>query len=99
MIAIISMTLAVMEYRAFYWIAALSIYLFSSIAGFSVGQIAVGFTFIPLTLAIGYTCKWIKTDTHAILFFFAGCVIGWLMVVFVGNWLFYPFTFLFRSSS
>ncbi|MGM0901176.1 MAG: hypothetical protein ACQEXB_08760 [Bacillota bacterium] len=94
-IAIVSVFFAIKGKYQFYFVSALGIYLFSFIAGFSIGQLTVGFTFIPLTLAIGYTFGWIKTKKHSMTFVNLGVFIGILMVVFVDDaWLFLPFWFL-----
>jgi len=78
------------KYR-FYWLSAIGIYIFSLIAGFSIGQMTVGLTFIPLTLAIGYSFGWIKSKTHSNIFLCLGILIGVLMVLYVDDaWLFYP---------
>ncbi|MBX4148692.1 hypothetical protein [Paenibacillus lautus] len=89
-VAVLSLLLAIIGKRQFYWISALGIYVFSFIAGFSIGQVTVGLTFIPLTLAIGYSFGWIKNKVHSIISLCLGTLIGVLMVVYVGNMLFYP---------
>src|SRR5690625_7733168 len=63
-IAIISFVFAIMYHYHFYWLSALSIYIFSFLGGFSIGQITVGLTFIPLILAIGHSFQWIKSQTQ-----------------------------------
>jgi hypothetical protein len=76
-----------------YWIAAIGIYIFSLIAGFSIGQITVGFTFVFLALAIGYTFNMIKNKIHFKTFLGVGLLVGLLVVVFVDDvWLFFPIT-------
>ncbi|QUW20444.1 hypothetical protein JSQ81_11280 [Sporosarcina sp. Marseille-Q4063] len=78
-----------------YWISATGIYVFSFITGFSIGQLTVAFTLIPLILAIGYSFGWIKSKVHAVILLCLGVVTSGLVVVFdVGNWLFLPFAFL-----
>jgi len=78
----------------FYWISAISIYIFSFLAGFSIGQLTIGLTFIPLTLAIGHTFGWIKTRIHTVMFVSLGILVGVVMVLFVDDaWLFFPLWF------
>src|SRR5690625_6555113 len=88
-IAIISFVFAIMYHYHFYWLSALSIYFFSFLGGFSIGQITVGLTFIPLILAIGHSFQWIKSQTQGLILMAAGCLIGLLSVVFIGNYIFY----------
>ncbi|MGP4040130.1 hypothetical protein ACTWP4_09580 [Gracilibacillus sp. D59] len=91
-VALVSLILAVSGKRHFYWLSAVGIYIFSFIAGFSIGQLTVGLTFIPLLLAIAYTFSWIKTKVHILLFVSLGVTIGFIMVFFVDDkWVFLPF--------
>jgi uncharacterized membrane protein len=76
-----------------YWLATISIYIFSFIAGFSIGQITVGITFVLLPLAIGSSFKWIKNRLNFSICLGVGLLVGILMVVYVDDyWLFFPFT-------
>ncbi len=94
-IAIVATILAIKGKYQLYWISAVGIYTFSFLAGFSIGQITVGLTFIPLTLAIGYSFGWIKNKISNIIFISIGILIGFLMVLYVDDaWLFFPFWFL-----
>jgi hypothetical protein len=94
-IAIVTAFFAIRGNYRFYWVSALGIYLFSFIAGFSIGQLTVGLTFIPLALAIGHTFRWIRTKVHSIIFVSLGIIFGVLMVLFVDDaWLFFPLWFL-----
>jgi hypothetical protein len=93
-VAIVSIFFAIRGKYQFYWISAIGIYIFSFIAGFSIGQITVGLTFIPLTLAIGYSFGWIRNKIHSSIFLCLGILIGFLMVLYVDDaWLFFPFCF------
>ena len=95
-VAVVSIIFAIKGRYQFYWIAAIGIYIFSFLAGFSIGQLTVGLTFIPLILAIGYTFGWIKSKVQSLMFLCLGILIGFLMVLFVDDaWLFFPFWFLF----
>jgi hypothetical protein len=89
-LSIVSLVFAIRGKHQLYWISAIGIYIFSFLAGFSIGQLTVGLTFIPITLAIGYSLGWIKSKGHSIFSLFLGTLIGALMVVYVGNALFYP---------
>jgi hypothetical protein len=96
-ISIVSTFLAIRGKYQFYWISAIGIYFFSFIAGFSIGQMTIGLTFLPLTLAIGYSFGWIKNKIHSIIFLCLGILIGFLMVLYVDDaWLFYPLLPLFN---
>ena len=91
-IAIVSAIAAIKGKYRFYWISAIAIYIFSFLAGFSIGQITVGLTFIPLLLAIGHSLGWIKNKKHSGIFVGIGINIGFLMVTYVDDaWLFFPF--------
>lgn len=93
-IFIVSTLAAIMGKYQLYWVSAIGIYIFSFLAGFSIGQITVGLTFIPLTLAIGHSLGWIKNKIHSGVFLCIGILIGYLMVFYVDDAnLFFPFTF------
>jgi hypothetical protein len=78
-----------------YWVATISIYIFSFIAGFSIGQITVGLTFVLLALAIGSSFKLIKNRYKMTICVGVGILVGTLMVIFVDDyWLFLPFSIL-----
>jgi hypothetical protein len=90
-LAFIPIVIAVKGRPKYYWYSALGFYIFSFLAGFSIGQITVGLTFIPLSLAIGYSIGWIKKKLHIIFFLLLGVLIGITMVLFVEDrWLFFP---------
>lgn len=94
-VAVVSIAFAIKGRYQLYWIAAVGIYIFSFLAGFSIGQLTVGLTFIPLILAIGYSFGWIKSRVHSLGFLCVGIIVGFLMVLFVDDaWLFFPFWFL-----
>ncbi|UOQ87293.1 hypothetical protein [Gracilibacillus salinarum] len=91
-IAIVSVLFAIKGRYFFYWISAIAIYVFSYIAGFSIGQLTVGLTFIPLTLAVGHSFGWIKNNIHSFMFLCLGMIVGGLLVLYIDNyWLFFPF--------
>jgi hypothetical protein len=91
---ILSIIFAIKGKHQLYWSAALCIYLFSLLAGFSIGQLTVGLTFVCMSLAIGYTLKLINNRFHQAAFLLLGIVIGLFMVVFVDDSvIFFPFTF------
>lgn len=94
-VAVLSFIIAFLGKRQFYWMSAFAIYVFSFIAGFSIGQRTVGLTFIPLTLAIGYSSGWLKTNRDYLLTVGAGLLIGVLVVMFVDDsYTFFPFTLI-----
>ncbi|HLR71053.1 MAG TPA: hypothetical protein VK085_06440 [Pseudogracilibacillus sp.] len=88
--SIVSFIIALKGRTIFYWVSALSIYLFSFLSGFSIGQITVGLTFIPITLGVAVSLGWIRQNFHHALFTGLGVAIGVIMVAFWGNKLFYP---------
>ncbi|CAG9621275.1 hypothetical protein [Sutcliffiella rhizosphaerae] len=61
-ILIVSLVLALNGKHTFYWIAAVAVYIFSALSGFSIGQLTVGFTFVFLALAIGYSLRLLKNN-------------------------------------
>ncbi|MGN8647281.1 hypothetical protein [Gracilibacillus sp. HCP3S3_G5_2] len=94
-IAFVSVMLAIKGMRHYYWLAAFGCYLFSFLAGFSIGRLTVGLTFIPLALAIGYTFNWIQNNVHCFLFVCSGITIGLSIVLYVEmKWVFLPFWIL-----
>lgn len=96
LVAILSTVAAMLGKYQYYWVAAISTYIFSFIAGFSIGQMTVGLTFVFLGLAFGTSFKWIKNTLHYIIFIGVGAWIGLLAILFVDDyWLFFPFTLFF----
>jgi hypothetical protein len=94
-VAVVSLLLAIKGKQRLYWISAIGIYVFSFIAGFSIGQLTVGLTFIPLTLAIGFSVGWIKGKTEYLLSVLVGILLGVIFVMFVDDYYtFYPFWIL-----
>jgi hypothetical protein len=92
-LSIVSTLLAIKGKHQLYWIATIGIYIFSMIAGFSIGQITVGFTFVFLALAIGHTFNMIKNKLHFTTFLGVGFLVGFTMVAFIDDsWLFFPLT-------
>ena len=90
-IALLATIFAIKGYHRLYWVAAVCIYIFSFLAGFSIGQLTVGFTFILLALAIGYTFDWIKNMIQVLTFTGIGAGIGVVIVLYSGEWKFLPF--------
>ncbi|WP_256865253.1 hypothetical protein [Paenibacillus sp. 32352] len=94
-VTVLSLLIAISGKRQFYWISALGIYLFSFLAGFSIGQLTVGLTFIPLILAIGCSSGWIKTKVDYVLAVGVGFLSGVIVVIFVDDYYtFFPFWIL-----
>lgn len=91
-IAVVSFIIANSGKHRYYWISAIAIYIFSFISGFSIGQLTVGLTFIPLVLAIGLTFGWIKRKSEYVISAGLGAVIGVIVVLFIDDyWTFFPF--------
>ncbi|ALX48883.1 hypothetical protein [Lentibacillus amyloliquefaciens] len=91
LMTLISVILAAMGRYWLYWIAALSIYIFSFLAGFSIGQLTVGLTFVFITLAAAHSFNLIHNSLHYMVFLLLGVIIGALLIVLVRSWLFWPF--------
>ncbi|WP_449537583.1 hypothetical protein [Ferdinandcohnia sp. Marseille-Q9671] len=93
----VTIALAIRGKHNYYWGAALSSYIFSFLAGFSIGQLTVGLPFICLILAIGYSFKWIRTKVQALLSLGIGILIAYVLVIYVDDaYLFYPFWFFVK---
>jgi hypothetical protein len=93
----VTLILAIKGKHNYYWGAALSSYIFSFLAGFSVGQLTVGLPFICIVLAVGYSLKWIRTKVQALLFLGIGILIAYVLVMYVDDaYLFYPFWFFLQ---
>jgi hypothetical protein len=90
-VSVISIILAIKGIHQLYWISALGIYIFSFLAGFTIGQFTVALTFILLSLAVGYSLGRIKGKADYFLFSGTGIITGLLMVVYVGSGVFLPF--------
>jgi hypothetical protein len=97
LVSVISVIFAIKGTYQLYWISAVGIYIFSFLAGFSVGQFTVALTFIYLSLAVGYSLGRIKGKADYSLFAGVGTVTGFLMVGYVGRWVFLPFWKLFPA--
>jgi hypothetical protein len=99
LISVISFIFAVKGPHQLYWVSAVGIYVFSFIAGFSIGQFTVGLTFLCLSLAVGYSFRRIKGKADYSLFAAVGIIVGVVIVSFVDDyWTFLPFwSFLPKS--
>jgi len=74
-----------------YWLATLSIYVFSMLSGFSIGKITVGFAFVLLLLAIGSSINALTNRIQFLYWLSAGLIIGLLMIFYVDDmYLFFP---------
>ncbi|MFD2444899.1 hypothetical protein ACFSO7_13090 [Bacillus sp. CGMCC 1.16607] len=93
-IAIVSTSLAIKGNHRLYWLAAIGIYIFSCIAGFSIGQLTVSLTFVLLALAIGHSFHLVRRKWHNAICVGLGLLVGVIMILFVDDyWLFFPLTF------
>jgi hypothetical protein len=94
-VSIVSTFFAIKGKHQLYWIGAIGIYIFSLIAGFTIGQITVGLTFVLLALAIGYSFNLVKNKLNLTTCVGLGFLFGVLMVFYADHyWLFYPIKFL-----
>jgi hypothetical protein len=99
LVSVMCVIFAIKGIYQLYWISAAGIYIFSFLAGFTIGQFTVGLTFIFLSLAVGYSLGRIKGKAQYSLFAGAGIIIGFIMVAFVSNyWVFLPFWKLLPKS-
>lgn len=78
----------------YYWVSAFTMYLFSFLGGFSIGQFTVGFVFFPLTLAIAHLVGCIQHRQSRILFLLIGFIIGLFVVIFARAIVLYPLVWL-----
>lgn len=90
-ITVLILYIAIKVNHKFYWLAALLIYVFSYITAYLIGMFTVGFTFVALSLAVGYSFDWIKSKPSFFSFLSLGAVAGFLNVYYVRDYLFYPF--------
>jgi hypothetical protein len=102
-VAVITMYLGIKGSSKWYWIAGLGIYLFSFIAGFSIGYYTVAFTFALWIYAAILSSGLIKRHSwySSALLGAVSIIIGiiiWYMLNYYGlhKWIFYPFTIVFR---
>lgn len=95
-ISVLSFIFALKGRYKLYWVSTFGIYFFSFLAGFSIGQLTVGLTFIPLSLALGYSFNWIKSKRSFYIVIITAALFGFIIVLFNGNLLFSPFIPLFR---
>jgi hypothetical protein len=98
LVSVMSFIFAIKVAYQLYWFSAIGIYIFSFLAGFTIGQFTVGLTFVFLGLAIGYSLGRIKGKADYFLFAGVGIITGFIMVVYVGSWVFLPFWKLLPSS-
>lgn len=94
LISIGSFFIAYSRHEHFYWLAAIGMYLFSFLAGFSIGTLTVGLTFIPLTLAFTHLFGIGNNRKEHVVSILIGTLIGLLVVLFVRQLIFYPLLWL-----
>jgi len=95
-VAILSIVFAIIVSYHFYWLAAVAIYTFSLIGGFSIGQATVALVFIPIVMGIGHALKRVNTNLEALVYLGFGCILTSLVLFFkMGNYLFYAVVWLF----
>jgi hypothetical protein len=98
LVSVISVIFAIRGTYQLYWISAAGIYIFSFLTGFSIGQFTVALTFIYLSLAVGYSLGRIRGKAGYSLFAGIGTITGFLIVAYVGSWVFLPFWELLPNS-
>ncbi|AQQ55054.1 hypothetical protein B0X71_08440 [Planococcus lenghuensis] len=78
-----------------YWIAVGSLYVFSMLSGFSLGQLTIAFVLVLLLLAIGSTVKLMKNATQFTAWLGAGILFSVVMMSYVDDrWLFFPMSLI-----
>lgn len=84
---------------SYYWVAAASMYVFSFLAGFSIGLYTLSLAFALLAVALAYSTGLAKRPWHAAAAGAAGFAV-WAACVFYLNvddyWLFFPVYWLFK---
>ncbi|WP_078380741.1 zf-HC2 domain-containing protein [Sutcliffiella halmapala] len=74
-----------------YWISGICMYLFSALAGFSIGLYTLSIAFILFTLAIGHSFGRIKKLHHSIISIVIALVLWCIAInIYGGFWAFYP---------
>ena len=84
--------------KSYLWVATVSSWIASFLASFSIGLYLLVVTFVLLTLATGYSARWIRHGKH--LWLAVGAGVGlWLIAVSTVDdyWLFLPLSFLLQS--
>lgn len=80
-----------------YWISGTFMYMFSALAGFSIGLYTLVIAFILFSLAIGHSFDKIKKRRQVIISIVVAIVV-WVIVINIYNgfWIFYPVIILFE---
>lgn len=78
-----------------YWFAVGSLYLFSMLSGFSIGQLTIAFVLVLLLLAIGSTARLMKNAMQFTAWLGAGILFSIVMMSYVDDrWLFFPMSLI-----
>lgn len=76
---LITIILAALSNRKWYWVAGLCMYIFSFLASWSIGGYTLSVAFVLWALAIGYSLKLIKKFYHAIIAVVVG-IVAWAVI-------------------
>lgn len=80
-----------------FWISGICMYLFSTLAGFSIGLYTLSIAFILFTIAIGHSFERIKKQHHSIISIVVALVLWGIAInIYGGFWVFYPAIMLFE---
>ncbi|MEW6173894.1 MAG: hypothetical protein AB1510_12675 [Bacillota bacterium] len=90
-------TAGIIQDHRWYWPAALCLYVFSFLGGFSIGLLTLVFPFILVSIALGHALGRIKKSSHSLI---AGTIGAGLWLISFRTiddyWLFFPIYKLFN---
>lgn len=93
-ITIISVILAIKKDPKYYWVGALTSYIFSFLGSWSIGIYTLSITFVLLALALAHKMGRIKNNFSSLIVIFIALLIWLLSITFIDDyWLFFPFHF------
>lgn len=94
--AFITVVLAIKKGPGWYWLTGVFMYLFSYLAGFSIGLYTLSFTFVFWALGFVYSLRLVKRFWHADLAVIIGLAGWYLCIIYVDDYfLFRPISWLF----
>lgn len=90
-LTILAVILAVGVSPKYYWLGALTSYIFSFLGGFTIGLCLLSITFILLALALAHTWGWIHKPLHSMVTISMAVIIWLVSIKTIDDyWLFWP---------
>jgi len=84
--------LSIKKHPKYYWLGALTSYIFSFLGSWSIGLYTLSITFVLLALAFSHKMGWIKSIFHSLVVIVISLLIWFLSITFIDDyWLFFPF--------